>query len=136
MKKILVLLSVACLLVCLVSCGKGYVNKYKAGIMNTHCWGDEASMEFSSFSGTYNFKLKGNNDSDHTLECEASLGEGEMNVYVGIDGEKELIFTIKGGESVDTTVTLDDKYDDTKTIYVIVESVSDCKNGDFEFDYN
>jgi len=93
-------------------------------------------MKFSDFEGIYHFKLKGENDSDHTLEYEASLDEGEVNVYVGVNGENELIFTIKGGESYDNTIALDDKYDDVKTIYVIVESENKSSNGDFEFEYN
>ena len=135
MKKIGFVLVLMLTLALLCSCG-GYVKKYSATILITSCQGDEASMEFDTFKGTYNFKLKGKNDSDHTLDCEASLDEGEVNVYVGVNGEKELIFTIKGGESYDNTIALDDKYDDAKTIYVIVESENKSSNGDFEFEYN
>ena len=67
---------------------------------------------------------------------EASLAEGEMNVYIGVDGEKELLRTVKGGESYDETITLDDKYDNEKTIYVVLESTGTCMDGDFEFEYN
>lgn len=136
MKKLSFILVMVLLIISLSCCGNGYVNKYTAKMMQTSCWDDEASMEFSDFEGIYHFKLKGKNDSDHTLEYEASLDEGEVNVYVGVNGEKELIFTIKGGESYDNTIALDDKYDDVKTIYVIVESENKSSNGDFEFKYN
>ena len=136
MKKLFLILVILSLTVTLFGCGNGYVNKYSAKMMKTSCWGDEADMEYSDFKGVYHFKLKGNKDSDHTLEYDASLGEGEVNVYVGVDGEKELIFTIKGGESYDNTILLDDKYDYAKTIYVIVESENKSSNGDFEFEYN
>lgn len=136
MKKVFFILATALLCVSLFGCGNGYVNKYTAKMMKTSCWGDEASLEFSDFEGVYHFKLKEKTDGDRTLSCEASLGEGEVNVYVGIDGEKELILTVKGGETYDDTIDLDDKYNDAKTIYVIVEAQSKSTNGDFEFEYN
>ncbi len=136
MKKLSFILVMVLLIISLFGCENGYINKYTANMMQTSCWDDEASMEFSDFKGIYHFKLKGKNDSDHTLQYEASLDEGEVNVYVGVNGEKELIFTIKSGESYDNTIALDDKYDDVKMIYVIVESKNKSSNGDFEFEYN
>ena len=132
---------IGCVLVLLLTlallCGcDGYVKKYSATILITSQIDNEASMEFDTFKGTYNFKFDGKNASDHTLDCEASLAEGEIKVYVGADGEQELLFTIKGGESYNETITLDDKYDNAKKIYVILESTDKCKDGDFEFEYN
>ena len=117
------------------SCG-GYVNNYSATILITSCQGDEASMKFDTFKGTYNFKLRRDGEAEHTLNLEASLAEGEMNIYIGVDGEKELLRTVKGGEACDVTLTLDEKYDNEKTIYVILESPGKCVDGDFEFEYN
>ena len=135
MKKVCFVLVLMLTLALLCGCS-GYVKSYSATILITSCQGDEASMEFDTFKGTYNFKLKAKNDSDHTLDLEASLAEGEMNIYIGVDGEKELLRTVKGGESYDETITLDDKYDKEKRIYVILESTGKCVNGDFEFEYN
>ena len=135
MKKACLVLVLILTLVMICSCN-GYAKNYSATILITSSQGDEASMEFSTFNGTYNFKLKGKNDSDHTLDFEASLVEGEMKIYVGVDGEKELLRTVKGGESYDETITLDDKYDNERTVYVILESTDKCLNGDFEFEYN
>ena len=135
MKKIGFVLVLMLTLALLCGCS-GYVKSYSATILITSCQGDEASMEFDTFKGTYNFKLKAKNDSDHTLDLEASLAEGEMNIYIGVDGEKDLLRTVKGGESYDETITLDDKYDNEKTIYVILESTGKCVDGDFEFEYN
>ena len=59
-----------------------------------------------------------------------------MNVYIDVNGEKELLRTVKGGESFDETITLDDKYDNKKTIYIILESAGKCVDGNFEFEYN
>ena len=121
----------------LMLCGcKGYVNSYAATILITSDHGDEASMKFDSFKGSYNFKLKRDGNPEHTLELEASLGEGEMNVYIGVGGEKELLLTVKGGESYDETITLAKEYDHETTIYIIIESVGKCIDGDFEFEYN
>lgn len=135
MRKVCFVLAVILTIVTLCGCS-GYVNNYSATILNTSCQGDEASMAFDSFKGTYNFKVKGKNDSDHTLDYEASLADGEMKVYIGVDGDKELLFTVKGGESYNDTITLDDKYDDERTVYIILESVDKCIDGDFEFEYN
>ena len=135
MKKICFALVLMLILVTICSC-VGYVKSYSATILITSCHGDEASMEFNTFKGTYNFKLKRNGVAEHTIDFESSLAEGEMNVYIGVDGEKELLRTVKGGESYDEIITLDGKYDNEKTIYIILESVGKCVDGDFEFEYN
>ena len=113
-----------------------YVKSYSATILITSCHGDEASMEFDTFKGTYNFKLRRDGVGEHTLDLDANLADGEMNVYIGVDGEKELLLTVKGGESYDETIALDAKYDNKKTVYVILETVGKCVDGDFEFEYN
>ena len=135
MKKIGFVLVLVLTLALLCSCD-GYIKSYSATILITSCHGDEANMEFDTFKGTYNFKLRRDSTAEHTLDLEASLAEGEMNVYIGVDGEKELIRTVKGGESYDETIILDDKYNNEKTIYVILESTGKCVDGDFEFEYN
>ena len=122
-------------LIVLCSCGE-YVNNYSATILITSCHDDEASMKFDTFKGTYNFKLKRNGDVEHTLDLDADLAQGEINIYVGINGEKDLLRTIKGGESYDETITLDSKYNNEKAIYVIIESTDKCADGDFKFKYN
>ena len=135
MKKVCLVLALILTLVMLCSCG-GYVKSYAATILITSCQGNEASVEFDTFKGTYHFKLRRDGVAEHTLDLEASLAEGNMNVYIGVDGEKELLLTVKGGESYDKTITLDDKYDNEKTIYIILESTGKCVDGDFEFEYN
>ena len=134
MKKISFVLVLILALVTLCSCG-GYVKNYSATILITSCQGDEASLEVDTFKGTYNFKLRRDGSAEHILDYEASLAEGEMNVYIGVSGEKELLFTIKGGESFDTKISLDSKYDNEKKVYIILESIGECVDGDFEFEY-
>lgn len=135
MKKVCFALAMILILANLCGCG-GYVKNYSATILITSCLGDEASMKFDTFNGTYSFKLRRDGTAEHTLDLEASLAEGEMNVYIGVGGEKELLCTVKSGESYDETIALDGKYDNEKTIYVILESTGKCVDGDFEFEYN
>ena len=135
MKKVCFMLALILTLVMLCSCG-GYVKSYSATIMITSCLGDEASMEFDTFKGTYHFKLRRDDTAAHTLDLEASLAEGEMNIYIGVDGEKELLRTVKGGDSLDETITLDPKYDNERSVYIILESAGKCVDGDLAFQYN
>ena len=135
MKKVCFVLVLIFTLCMLCGCG-GYVKSYSATILITSGHGDEASMKFDTFKGTYNVKLKRDDNPEHTLDLDASLGEGEMNVYIGIGGEKELLLAVKGGESYAETITLTEKYDTEKTIYIILESEGKCADGDFEFEYN
>ena len=135
MKKIGFILVLILTLTLLCSCG-GYVKSYSATILITSCQGNEASMEFDTFKGTYNFKLRREGDAEHTLDIESTLAEGEMNIYIGVGGEKELLLTVKGGESYDETIKLDSKYDNKKTVYVILEAAEKCSDGDFEFKYD
>lgn len=135
MKKVCFILVLILTLVMLGSCG-GYVNNYFATLLITSCHGNEAGMEFNTFKGTYNLKLRRDGAAAHLLDFEASLAEGEMNIYISVDGEKELLRTVKGGESYKEIIALDDKYDNEKTIYVILESVGKCIDGDFAFEYN
>ena len=135
MRKVYVALVLIFTIVMLCSCSV-YVKSYSATMLKASSYGDEASMEFDTFNGTYNFKLRRDNMAEYTLDYEASLAEGEMSVYIGVDGEKELLFVVKGGESYDETITLHNKYDNEKTIYIILESTGKCVDGDFEFEYN
>ena len=135
MKKVCFALAFTLMLFMLCSC-KGYVKSYYATVLITSSSGDEASMEFATFKGTYHFKLTRDGTAEHELDLEASLAEGEMNVYIGVNGEKELLLTVNGGEAYDKAIILDDKYDNEKSVYVILESVGKCVDGDFEFEYN
>lgn len=135
MKKVCFVLVLIVMLFMLCSCG-GYVKSYSATILITSGHGDEASMKFDAFKGSYNFKLKRDGNPEHTLDIDASLAEGEMNVYIGVGGEKELLLTVKGGESYNETIALTEKYDNEKKIYIILDSVGKCIDGDFEFEYN
>ena len=134
MKKVCLAL-VLILTVCMLCGCEGYVKSYAATILMTSSRGNEANMEFDTFRGTYHFKLRRDGTAEHALDFEASLAEGEMNVYIGVDGEKELLFTVQGGESYDETIALDEKYDNEKSVYIILETTGKCVDGDFAFAY-
>lgn len=138
MKKIVCVLAVLlCICICIsaVFCGcDGYTDSYSAVAMVRSVQRDEASWTFGSFDGTLHFKLKAEQENNQIMDYEASLGEGEMNIYIDADGEKELLFTIKGGETLDAEQALGDTYNGAKTIRVIAESVGKCKDGNFKFD--
>lgn len=135
MRKIYISLVMIFTLIMLCGCS-GYMKSYSATLLATSYHGNEASMKFGTFKGSYNFKLTRDDPAEYSLDFEGSLGEGELNIYIGVDGEKELLRTVKGGEDYDETIALDEKYDNEKTIYIILESESKCKDGDFEFEYN
>ena len=135
MKKYSFSIALVLALVMFCSC-VGYPMSYFSTMLITSCIGDEASMEFATFNGTYNFKLKREGNDEHTLDFEATLEEGEMKVYIGVGGEKQLLRTIKSGEAYNETITLDSKYDNEKAVYVILETVERCKDGEFAFKYN
>lgn len=135
MKKTYFILFMMFALTIFCSCG-GYVKSYVATILITSSHGDEANMKFDTFKGTYNFKLKSDDFEENSIDIEASLGEGTMNIYIGTDGEKELILTLNSCEAFEKTIFLDEKYSNKKTVYIILESNGKCFNGDFEFEYN
>ena len=79
MKKFGFVLVLILALVTLCSCG-GYVKNYSATILITSCQGDEANMEFDTFKGTYNFKLRRDGSAEHILDYEASPRRGPVRV--------------------------------------------------------
>ena len=135
MKKVCFVLVLLLTVFLFCSCG-GYVNSYAATFLITSCHGDEADMKFDTFDGSYHFKVKRDGFAENTLEYEAELAKGEMHVFIGIGGEKELLFTVKGGESRKETIALAPKYADEKTVHLILETTDRCVDGDFEFEYN
>ncbi len=134
MKKVCLAWLMILLLVTLCGCNHGYINSYAATIMSTSCKGNEASMKFDSFQGSYHFKLQRESEKDNNLECEAELKKGTMNVYIGTEGEKELLFTLAGGESFEEGLVLQGKYSEADAFYIILESEGACSGGDFEFE--
>ena len=64
MKKFSFALVLIFTVVMLCSCGE-YVNSYSATILITSCYGNEASVEFDTFNGTKNLKLRRDGVAEH-----------------------------------------------------------------------
>ena len=77
-------------------------------------------------------------DADLDLDPTAEIGselppvEDEADVELG---ELPDDFDM-GPESFDDEIVLNSKYDNEKRVYIILESVGKCVDGDFEFEYN
>ena len=129
MKKTITLLILTILLLSICACGK-YGSKYKAvGFVHSN-ESTSASMSFSSFEGIMVFKLKSANEGD--IKFHAKMESGSATVYYDVYGNKLKLFSINGGEELNSH----EGYVDSGTVYVIVETEGECKNGDFCFDLN
>ena len=122
MKRILV--SLLLLVTLLLSSCDSYV---ATGLVRS-AFGGEASMKFVSFKGQQSFTLYAEAD-DFTLDYEAKLDEGEMTVYY-YEGETEkLLFTIRGGERVDSEL-----YYGGGNLRIKLATDEKCRGGSFEFE--
>ena len=131
MKRILLFLLCVTVLFSFVACS-GYVSSYKALMFIRQERGDNATISFSRLEGTYVMKLKLRGEGQEgSLQCTASLGEGEINVYYDSLGVKEFLFNLKAGESIDERRGY---IESGRTVYVIVETVTPAKEGKISVD--
>ena len=89
-----------------------------------------AHMKFGSLEGGDDFTLKAKGNSPKKLKYTGKLGSGSATVYYETDGEKKELFTIKGGEKVDSSAG---EFTDT-TIKLYFETNEKCKDGKFTFE--
>ena len=89
-----------------------------------------AHMKFGSLEGGDDFTLKAKGKSPKTLKYTGKLGSGSATVYYETDGEKKELFTIKGGENVDSSAG---EFTDA-TIKLYFETNEKCKDGKFDFE--
>lgn len=131
MKKLFLFVLCTALLFSTTACD--YVSSYKALMFVRTENGDHGSISFSSFQGRYVMKLKMNGKGQEgSIQCKASLGEGEINVYYGWLGTKELLFNLKGGESIDERLGY---IESGHTVYIIVETITSAKDGKISIDF-
>lgn len=131
MKKLLLAILCFAILFSSVACS-GYVSSYKALMFVRMERGDHGSVSFSHLEGTYVMKLRLSGEGQEgSIQCKASLGEGEINVYYDALGVKELLFNLKAGESIDERRGY---FESGKTVYIIVETVTPAKEGKIEID--
>lgn len=124
MKKTVAFLLAAVLLLGFCACGNPYVSSYSAiGLVrnntNRHC-----SASFQKLDGVCVFHLKKSDGGEGELYYNASLEEGEVNVYYDAYGTKELLFHLTAGESVEGSGGY---IESGKRIYVIVETAETSK---------
>ena len=126
MKKIVIFLVSALLMLSLAGCGR-YVSSYKAlGFVHSNR-SDSAYMSFASFEGRMVFRLKSSGEGD--LKYTASLESGSATVYYDFGGNKQELFSISGGEETDSR----GGYVEAGTVTIIVETDGGCRRGEFRF---
>ena len=130
MKKLLLFVLCIALLLSATSCD--YVSSYKALMFVRQERGDHATISFSKLEGTYVMKLRMKGEGQEgSIQCKASLGEGEINVYYDSLGVKEFLFNLKAGESIDERRGY---FESNRTVYIIVETVTPAKEGKISVD--
>ena len=130
MKKLLLFVLCIALLLSATSCD--YVSSYKALMFVRQERGDHATISFSKLEGTYVMKLRMKGEGQEgSIQCKASLGEGEINVYYDSLGVKEFLFNLKAGESIDERRGY---FESNRTVYIIVETVTPAKDGKISID--
>ena len=130
MKKLFLFVLCIALLFSATACD--YVSSYKALMFVRMERGDHGSVSFSRLEGTYVMKLRLKGEGQEgSIQCKASLGEGEINVYYDWLGTKELLFNLKAGESIDERLGY---IESGHTVYIIVETVTPAKDGKISID--
>ena len=127
MKKVLSLTaSLMVILLLFTGCAK-YNSSYNAiGFVHSNT-PKSADMSFYSFDGTMVFKLKSSGEGD--LKYTANLESGAATVYYDYNGNKSELFTLSSGEELDSH----GGYIESGTVYIIVETDGECKNGSLSF---
>ncbi len=86
-------------------------------------------MSFSSFEGTIVYELKCKSEGE-TLHYSSTLESGSADVFYDNNGEKVLMFSVRGGYEADGFVSNLQK----GKIYIIVEATEPCTEGQFKFE--
>ncbi len=132
MKKFISVLLTCIFLVALCSCTT-YKSDYDAVKMTTSSGGDHCKASFSSLEGTLvlNAKMQ-NGAAEGEIHYKASLDEGELYVYYDAFGTKELLFSLKGGETIDAHGGY---VENGQKVTIIIETVGAAKNGEIYIDF-
>ena len=127
-----VIVAVATLVLCfaLSACVNGYASNYSGMAIVTTKTSNEASLSFSTFSGTCVMQLQNKGADEVSVTYEATLEEGSIKVYYDFNGKKLDLFEIGNNGSVEGKT---DAFTGKKTIYLIIESDGKCSEGSFLF---
>ena len=105
-----------------------YASKYNAIALVTTNTAKKASMSFYRFEGMKVFRLTV--DKDSVIKCSGKLESGSAAVcYVVNEAKTELFKVGDDGYTMESTLEL--KL--SGTVYMIVESLGQCTNGEFSF---
>ncbi len=133
MKKLTIVFLALVILLSFCACSS-YQSSYSAAMLVRSEGGDHCEARFGSLKGTLVLKTRvRDRDADGMIHYEAELGEGELSVYYDVNGTKELLFSLKGGERLDSRggkVAVGDK------VTIIIETVETVKNGEIEIDFD
>ena len=127
-----IIIATALLVLCfaLSACGNSYSNNYSSTAMTTENTPTKASVSFDTFSGTYVIKLRNTGDDEAVIAYNATLKQGNIEVYYDFNGEKLSLFEIGPDGSVKEKT---EAFTGKKTIYIIIESDGKCNEGSFSF---
>lgn len=131
MKKLLTILLTFVICLSAAGCDSDafkYVNSYKAVGMIRSNTNDSAKLSFMSLDGRIVFKLKYDEASEGHIFYEASIEEGEINVYYDIFDTKEHLFRAQAGYPIEGEGGY---IEGGKSVYVIVEA-DNAKEGSVE----
>ena len=125
MKKLILCVLCLSLLLSCASCGMRYISSYKAlGLVRSEM-GDHGRAKFGRLDGTLVLKLRMSGTGlENSIGCNASLEEGEINVYYDVFGVKEFLFNLKAGESINERRGY---IESGKRVYIIIETVEPAK---------
>ena len=131
MKRRISLIIVAILIMstmCLMGCGK-YTSNYKATMLVTTNDSRSASMSFSTFNGTKVLKLK-SGDKDTSVRFYGKLEKGNVEVYCDYGQVLRQVLVMEDDTEFDASLAVPAN----STIYILIESKGEAKEGKFEFE--
>ena len=106
MKTIIVKICVFVLILTLalgMSACSGYADSYRATLLIRSSLGGSCEIRFDTLDGRVSQRISNPSDSDGAFLCTATLEEGEISVtyMTPTSHERQPLFTLKGGESIE-----------------------------------
>ena len=106
-----------------------YTSSYNAVGLVTTKDSKSASLSFSTFNGTKVFKLK-TGDEDMSLRVYGKLEEGAVEVYCDFGQVLRQLLVMSDDSEFETSIDIPAK----STLYILIESKGEAKEGRFEFE--
>ena len=126
MKRTIAIVLFLTVMLTLIACDVGYASSYRAIALVQSNGRTSYRISFYELTGTATATIRRTEAGEGELYYSASLEAGEVNVYYDANGVKELLFTVKGGETVEGRGGY---VEEGRRIYIIVETVGEAKNG-------